>query len=121
MVTTYASIASEFQNQADGPLVLSAYQLGYSVALTVVSEEERFPFPPPPFRLNISVELPEPFQLAGLRKSRLGSKRVTVLCDEGKAVAVADFTGLIYHVSMVRQATLLDARCQFWSRTVCLG
>ena len=42
MVATYTSIASEFKNQADGALVLTAYQLGYSVALTVVSE--RFPF-----------------------------------------------------------------------------
>ena len=39
VVATYASIASEFKNQADGPLVLTAYQLGYSVALTVVSEK----------------------------------------------------------------------------------
>ena len=38
MVATYTSIASEFKNQADGALVLTAYQLGYSVALTVVSE-----------------------------------------------------------------------------------
>ncbi len=41
MVATYTSIASEFKNQTDGPLVLTAYQLGYSVALTVVSK--RFP------------------------------------------------------------------------------
>ena len=41
MVATYTSIASEFKNQADGALVLTAYQLGYSVALTVVSR--RFP------------------------------------------------------------------------------
>lgn len=41
MVVTYASTASEFKNQANGPLVLTAYQLGYSVggvALTVVRE-----------------------------------------------------------------------------------
>lgn len=36
VLATYASIASEFENQADGPLVLTAYQLGYSIALTVV-------------------------------------------------------------------------------------
>ena len=41
MVATYVSIASEYQDQADGPLVLTAYQLGFSVALTVV--RERFP------------------------------------------------------------------------------
>ncbi|KAK0513525.1 hypothetical protein JMJ35_004511 [Cladonia borealis] len=35
VVATYTSIASEFKNQADGALVLTAYQLGYSVALTV--------------------------------------------------------------------------------------
>lgn len=41
MVATYASTASEFKNQANGALVLTAYQLGYSVggvALTVVRE-----------------------------------------------------------------------------------
>ena len=39
VVATYSSIASEFNNQADGTLILTAYQLGYSVALTVVSEK----------------------------------------------------------------------------------
>ena len=37
VLATYTSVASEFRNLADGPLILTAYQLGYSVALTVVS------------------------------------------------------------------------------------
>lgn len=37
MIATYEPIASQFQRLAEGPLLLTAYTLGYCVALPVVS------------------------------------------------------------------------------------